>query len=105
MKGGSVRPPVDGCDPDQNVVRVRLGILSEYIEIPVLFEDARIQQLKLGVVTAAAAVLVNQPCIRKLGLRIFIEGFHVRVCRRAVEIKVALFHVLAMIAFAAREPE
>ena len=54
-------------------------------------------QLELGLVAAAAAVLVPEPLVRELGLRVAVEQPQVRVGRRGVEVEVLLLHVLAVV--------
>src|SRR5262245_58711420 len=51
----------------------------------------------------SSPILLEQLLIRILGLRVFIEIFHVRVRRRVVEIKIILLDVLAMVALAASQ--
>jgi hypothetical protein len=45
------------------------------------------------------AILADQSSVRVLGLWILVEGFHVRVRRRRVEIEPAFLDVFAVIAF------
>src|SRR5215813_238840 len=70
-----------------------------------VIEDARIGQFELALELAAPAVFLDEPRIRELGLGIFVEGLHVRVRRRRIEVKVLLLHVLAVIALIGREAE
>src|SRR3954465_4400752 len=54
---------------------------------------------------AALAAGADEVVIRVGRLRILVQVFHVRVRRRAVEIKVAFLDVFAMVAFVVRQPE
>src|SRR5262249_50639344 len=92
-------------DPDQDVVRRRLGVLHEDVKVTSFLEDPGVEQLELGVPLAAPAVLVEQPLIRELRLRILVERFEVRVRRRGIEIEVALLAILSVVALRAGQPE
>ena len=83
----------------------RLGVLDEDVEVAVLGEDAGVDQLELGILLAAAAVLLDQSAVGELRLRILVEHLHVRVRRRRVEVEVVLLHVLAVVALVAGEAE
>ena len=85
-------------------LRRRLGILHEDVEIAVLVKYAGIEQFVFHVV-ARAARFVAPDLVGKRGLRILVQIFHVGVRRRAVEIKIVLFDILAMIAFAVGQAE
>ena len=92
--------PVMYLEPDRDVVRTRFPVLHENIEVPVLVENARVDQLELRPRTPAPPVLVHQPAIRVLLLRVLVQHLHVAVRRRRVEVVVIFFDVLAVIAFA-----
>ena len=96
---------VGGRDPDQDVVRVRLRVLDHDVEVAALAEDARVEQLELGIPAAAAAVLLDEPGVRVFGLRVLVEPAHVGMGRRAVQVEVVLLDVLAVIALRARQAE
>ena len=96
---------IDRLDPDQNVIRRALRIFYEDIEIAVLVEDAGVNKLEFQRVLSAPAILFHQPRVGELALRVLVQVFHVGVCRRRVQIKVVLFHILAVIALAAGEAE
>ncbi len=95
---------MDG-DLDEDVFRCGLGILDEYVEVAVLIEDARIEQLVLRVATASRAIRADEVRVRVRGMGILVEVLHVRVRGRGVEIEVVLLHVLAVIALAVRQSE
>ena len=93
------------ADPDQNVIGRRFGVLDEHVEVSVVVENARVEQLVLGFVLAAAAVGRDEVAVRIRGLRILVQVLHVRVRRRRVEVEVVLLDVLAVIALAVGQPE
>src|SRR5262249_28482593 len=75
------------------------------IEIAVLVEDPRVQQLIFRADPAALPVGLYQIGIGIGGLRVFVEILHVGVGRRAIEVEVDLLHILAVIAFVVGEAE
>ena len=81
-----------------------LRVLDEHVEISVVVEYAGIEQLVFQVVAAAPPVRLDQIAVRICVLRVFIEILHVRVGRRAVEVKVVFLDVLAVIALALVRP-
>ncbi len=95
---------VDG-DPEEDVLRRRLGVLDEDVEVAVVVEDAGVEQLELRVQLAAAAVLLDQPGVGKLRLRVLVEHPEVGGGRRRVEEVVLLLQVLAVVALRAGEAE
>ena len=82
----------------QRVVRGILGVFREHVEVAVVVKHARVGQFKLRIVPAAAPVLLDEPLIGKLGLRIFVERLAVRVRRRRVEVEITFLDVLAVVA-------
>ena len=105
MQRRRIGPAIDRFDPNADVFFVGLGVFDADVEIAVVVEHAGVEQFEFGLAVAAAAILVDQPPIRKLGVRIFVDVLHVRMRRRVVDVEVILFHILAMIAFVRREPE
>src|SRR5215471_6712072 len=97
VQRGGVRSAVDGRDPDQNVVGLRLGVLRENIKVSIVLKYAGIQQFELRIAPAATRVLFDKPRIRKFRLRVFVQRLHVGVRRSGVHIEITLLHVLAMI--------
>ena len=104
-RGAAAGPAIEGLDADGDVFRVDLGVLDDDVEVAVLVEDARVEQLVLGALAAAAAVFLDQQAVGKLGLRILVEELHVRVGRRVVEVEVVLLDVLAVVALDGRDAE
>ena len=90
---------------NENVLGRFLGILDEDVEVAVLVEDARVEQLVLELALAPAPVPVHEVGIRERRLRIFVEVLHVRVRRRAIEVEVVLLDVLAVITLAVGQAE
>ena len=102
---GRLRPPVDRRDLHQDVVRAVFGVLDEDVEVAVVLKDAGVEQFVLHLVAGAPAVRFHQISIGERRLRVLIEVLHVGMCRRAVEVEVIFFDVLAVVAFAVCEPE
>ena len=105
MQLGLLRAAVAGRDLDQDVLGRRLGILHEHVEVAVLLEDPGVEELVLHLVAAAPPVRLHQVGVGIGRLRVLVQELHVRVGRRAVEVEVVLLDVLAVVAFAVREPE
>ena len=91
--------PVCNCNPNQHVVGRGLGIFRKDVEISLIFEDTGIFKLILWFKPGSTAIFFDQLCIRKFGLRIFIESFHVRMRRRRIKVEVRLFDVFTVIPF------
>jgi hypothetical protein len=92
-------------DLNQQVFRRFLRIFDEHVEVPIVVENPRVEQLILRLCAAAAAARIDQIGVRVGSLRILVQVLHVRVRRRAVEVEVILLDVFAVVAFAVREPE
>src|SRR5262245_50281800 len=92
-------------DADQNILRARLGVLNENVEIAIVIENPRVDQFEFEVMFAAAAVFFRQALVGKLTLRVLVEKFHVGVRRRRIEIEIIFLDVFAVIAFVAGEAE
>ncbi len=105
MQGRRLGATVHRLDPDQEVLRSRLGVLDEDVEVAVLVEGAGVQQLVLQLVLSARGVGPEQVLVREPALRVLVEVLHVRVGRRAVEVEVVLLHVLAVVALGVGQPE
>ena len=98
MQARAVRSAIGHADADEDVVDVGLGVFDLNVEVTVTVEDARIDQLELGVLARAPPVLAVELRVRELSLRIFVQALHVRVSWRRVEVIIDLLDVLAMIA-------
>ena len=77
MKGGSLGAAIAHFDPNQNVVRIGLGVLNLHIEVAIVVENPGVRELELGLVFTPAAILVDNPLVWVFRLRILIEAFHV----------------------------
>ena len=95
---------VDG-DADQQIFGLFLRVFHCDVEIPIVVEGVGIAEFEFAFIPSAAAILFHQRGIRKGALRILVQRLEVRRGRRRVEVVVALLHVLAVIAFRARQPE
>ncbi len=105
MEGSSLGAAILHGDADQDVLRRGLGILDRHIEVPPRLEGARLEKLELAVPSAAAAILLDDPGIGILGLRVLVEPLQVRVGGGGIEIEVVLLDVLTVIALGPRETE
>src|SRR4029078_1474749 len=74
-------------------------------EVPVVVEDAGVQELVLQLLAAPPAVRLDEVPVRELALRVLVEVLHVRVRGRGVEVEVVLLGVLAVVALAVGEAE
>src|SRR5262245_57882375 len=70
-----------------------------------LIEYPRISKFKFRFAASPPARLLDEPCVRKLRLRILVERLHVRVRWGRIEIEVGLLHILAMITLGIRQAE
>ena len=105
VQGRRVGPAVEDADSNQHVLRRRLRIFDEDVEVAVLVEHAGVEQLVFWLVLAPAAVGCDEVVVREGRLRILVQVLHVRVRRRRVDIEVILLDVLAVIAFAVGQAE
>ena len=100
-----LRPAVYGGDLHQDVFRVVFGIFHEDVEVPVVLEDAGVEEFVLHVVFGTTPVRLYQIRVSKCRLRILVQVLHTGMGRGAVEVEVILFHILAVVAFAVGEAE
>ena len=96
---------VDGCDADAHILRISLGILDGNIKISVLGENSRIEQLVFQTTAGAGAIYIHQVFVGVLRMRVLVEIPHVGVSWRVIGVKIVLFDVFAVIAFAAGHSE
>ena len=101
---GFFSPIVDG-DPDQDVFMRGFGIFDEDIEITLILKDTGVPQFKFRIVFAPSLVFLDESGIRKGGLRVLVEVFHVRMRGRRVQIKIIFFDIFAVVALVAGEAE
>jgi hypothetical protein len=105
VQAGRLRTAVGHGDNHAQVRRRRLRIVDRDRPVPVLVEDAGVDQLVLGLVPATPAVLLAQPLVRVLLLRVVVAPAHPGVGRRGVQVPPVLLDVLAVVALVAAEPE
>src|SRR5437867_2506184 len=105
MEDRRLGAPIGRGDPDEDVVGCGLRVLSGHVEVAVPVEEARVQELELRVMPAAAAVLLYEARVGIFGLGILVESLHVGVRRGRIEVEVALLHVLAVVSLRAPESE
>src|SRR5262249_35018619 len=105
MERCALRTPVEDLDGNPDVVGTRLRIFDKHVEIAILGEDARVDQLEFRSETPAPPVFFHQVRVGKLGLRILVEALHVAVCGSGVEVEVALLDVFAMVALGSGKAE
>src|SRR4029077_5993003 len=102
---GRVRAAIVRGDAHEDVFRGGLGMRDEDVEITVLAEYARIEQLEFGVLSCAAMVFRDKLCIRKFRLRVFVKKLQIRGGGSSIQIKVVFLYVFAVVAFEVRQPE
>jgi hypothetical protein len=64
-----------------------------------------VDELVFRIESRPTPILRHEIAVGKLRLRILVQRLHVRVRRRAIEVVVALLHVLAVVPLMSREPE
>ena len=101
----ALRSAVLDRDAHEQVVRARLRVFHEDVEVAVVVEDAGVEELPLGLGPPAPRVLLDEPCVGVLPLRVLVEGPQVGMGRRRVEVEVALLDVLAVVPLGPREAE
>jgi hypothetical protein len=105
VEPGGLGPAIVDGDADQDVVRTFLGVLEEHVEVPVVVEDARVEQFVLELLPRPPPIRLHEIPVRELPLRILVEVLHVRVRGGRVEVEIVLLDVLAVIPLAVGEPE
>src|SRR5579863_8644478 len=91
--------------PQENVVGGGLCIFELDVEIAILVENAGIDNFVFAIAQAARGVCGDEVGVRKGGLRVFVEHFHIGVRRQSIQIVVELLDVFAVISFSVRETE
>ena len=85
-------------DPAKNVLRPGLCVLHLDVEVAVLVEDARIDELVLQLLPRPGPVHRRQVAIRELALWVLVQPPLIAVRREVVDVEVVLLHVLAVVA-------
>ena len=84
MQRGRVLAAVRHGKTNQDVAGRTFGIFDHHVEVAVLIENARVQELIFKILAPAPPILSHQICIGKCNLRIFVEIAHVGVGRDVV---------------------
>jgi hypothetical protein len=105
VQRGRLRSAVPDGDLDEEVFRGRLGVFDEHVEVAILIEHARVEQLVLALVPAPVTVGPDEVAVRISRLGVLVEILHVGVGRRRVEIEVVLLDILAVVPLAVRQAE
>ena len=82
-----------------------LRVLDLDVEVAVVVEDARVEQLVLQLVPYRARVRRDEVVVRERGLRVLVEPALVGVRREVVDVEVVLLDVLAVVALGVRQAE
>ena len=100
MDGRRCRATIYDRNAAQDILRAGFGVLDGDVKIAALFKCLAqgIDQFVLGRCASSLSIFLHQLCVGELDLRIFVEHFHVRVGRSAVQIVVILFHIFAVVA-------
>ena len=98
-------PPVADRDPHEHVVGVRLRVVDLDDPVAVVVEDARVDELVLGLLARPAGVLGDQVVIRERRLRVVVAPAEPGARRQRVEVPPVLLGVLAVVALAVRQAE
>src|ERR1700736_4925329 len=105
MQRRRLRAAVFCARANQDVVRIRLGVLNLDVEVAVLGEGVCVPNFKFAFHLRARAALRDQFFVGKTRLRIAINRPHETVRGRAVDVPIELLHVLAVITFGAAHAE
>ena len=105
MEGFGLGPGVGDLDGHQQVIRAGLGVVHLGDPVPVAVERARVQQLVLRLVAAAAGVDIDQVLIRERALRVVVAPPVPGVAGHRVQVPPVLLDVLAVVALRAGQPE
>ena len=100
-----LRTGVAGPDPHQQVVRAGLGVVDADLPVPVVVEDAGVDELVLRVVTSARRVRGREVVVGELGLRVVVTPAHPRVGGRAVEVPPVVLDVFTVVALGSGQAE
>ena len=92
-------------DLHQDILRGRLRVLHEDVEVAVAVEYPGIDELVLQVIPVALPVRLYKVVVRECGLRILVEILHVGMRRDVVKIVVILLHVLPVVSLAVGQAE
>jgi hypothetical protein len=103
MELGRVGTAVRRAHTDEDVVRGRLRVLDDNVEVAVAVEDPGLEQLVLGRPAIAPAVLVDEIRVGERRLCVSVEVLQVGVRGRGVEVEIVLLDVLTVVPLVACE--
>ena len=84
---------------------MRLGVVNVNNPVPILVEDARVEQLVLSLRTIPRGVRAAQVVVRKFPLRVVVSPTQPRVRRSGVAVPPILLGVFAVVALRTRQSE
>ncbi len=105
MQLRSLRTAIAHLDLDQHVLGRSFGILDEYIEITIIVEHTRVEQLEFHFGASASCVAFDDLIVGICILRVFVQILKIGMGRRRIEIEVVFLDIFAMIAFAVGKSE
>ena len=105
MQGRHVGSAVVHGHLDEDVIGRSLGVLHEHVEVAILVEDPRVDQLVLELGAGAPAVRGDEVAVGELALRVLVQQLQIRVRGRAVQVEPVVLGVLAVVPLAVRQPE
>src|SRR5215467_7209495 len=79
MDGRQVQSPVIEGDLYQDIIWSRFEVLNKDVPVPIVIQNASINQLVLVVLKSALVVLLNKLCIRVFVLWIFVQHPEIRM--------------------------
>ena len=92
-------------DAHQDIVGIRLRVLGEHVEVPLIVEHTGVEELVLGLRLAPLTVDPDQALVGEFGLRVLVECLEIGVGRGGIEVEVGLLHILPVVSFGAGEAE
>src|SRR5215469_2366735 len=104
-QAGILPTAIVDTDANEDIFGPSFGVLDENIEVAIAIEDTGIDEFVFSFASGALLVRNDDVLVGKALLRVLVQVLHVRVRGRAVDVKVVVLHVLAMIAFAIRKSE
>src|ERR1019366_5552962 len=103
VEGGGGRSGVLDVDLPQDFLRARLGPRHSDDEVTAGVEDPSVDELVLGLSTAAPGVLRTQVVVGELRLRVVVTPLQPARGRRSVQVPPTFLHVFAVVPLGAGE--
>ena len=100
-----VRTGIRDANPHGNVSGMRLGVVNVNNPVPILVEDARVEQLVLSLRTIPRGVRAAQVVVRKFPLRVVVSPTQPRVRGSGIAVPPILLGVFAVVALRTRQSE